>query len=566
MPLNPDLAPDDVEGAKKCARELSERAQRDGAVALETTETVAEYVEIWLQSRALTNTTVSTDRGRLTKHVLPVLGSLDVLAVSRDDLDDLVEHLGQKLNRKTAQNTWALVKTMFGDMQNATRASKLRRREDNPAARVKPPPRGIVKAKGFLYPSEVTQLLACDAVPLELRRFVALSIYLYARAGEVNALTWDDVDLVHGTVLIHSSANRDTGKASSTKTEQSRRFAIRRALMPLLRVLHAESGGRGRLSSVRSTDRKLTPKLRDALKTAGITRADLFASDASRKQITFHDARATGITWAAIRNDPHLTIMERAGHAGFATTMKYIRQASNLRPGLGEPFPPLAAALLGEQESHAEVSVGVSVESRNPGMKARKACAKRWRRRGIEPDLVSPGSRASFRGRVSGYFLSGSLTACMRGTVARECASCMGGALRGGKGGGGFFDSAFVAATGGTGGVTASSFFGSRTAFMRGVVGRVSNVAPAAGLPHLPATGATSGGAVAAGGGGGGGRVGADDSRSSSSAISIGASTRAASTFFKKSPSLALSRWICRWYVPSSILRHVRIQYVWYVL
>jgi hypothetical protein len=76
-----------------------------------------------------------------------------------------------------------------------------------------------------------------------------------------------------------------------------------------------------------------------------VKRAELFRSDAQHKQITFHDLRATGITWAAVRGDDPLRIKQRAGHLGFSTTEIYIREAENLREGFGAVFPALTPLL-----------------------------------------------------------------------------------------------------------------------------------------------------------------------------------------------------------------------------
>jgi hypothetical protein len=75
------------------------------------------------------------------------------------------------------------------------------------------------------------------------------------------------------------------------------------------------------------------------------SRAELFKTDATRKAITFHDLRATGITWMAIRGDEPLRIMQRTGHDDFDTTQRYIREAEAVREGLGEVFPPLTTLL-----------------------------------------------------------------------------------------------------------------------------------------------------------------------------------------------------------------------------
>ena len=83
-----------------------------------------------------------------------------------------------------------------------------------------------------------------------------------------------------------------------------------------------------------------------SLEEANVERAELFADDATRKNITYYDLRATGITWRVVRGDNPLEIMMEAGHADFKTTQVYIRTAEAMRRGFGEPFPVLPHCLL----------------------------------------------------------------------------------------------------------------------------------------------------------------------------------------------------------------------------
>jgi hypothetical protein len=83
------------------------------------------------------------------------------------------------------------------------------------------------------------------------------------------------------------------------------------------------------------------------LRRGGVERPDLFVSDKTRKAITFHDLRATGVTWMAARGDDPLRIMQRAGHEDFETTKIYLREAENLSGGFGVVFPALPERLLG---------------------------------------------------------------------------------------------------------------------------------------------------------------------------------------------------------------------------
>jgi integrase len=234
--------PDD---ARALAPILAQRA-RD-AVDDEAGITVSEYAERWhewRESRGLG--CVENDRGVLARHVLPTVGALEMAAVTRDDLKRLVSLLDATVKRgftvdenekrrpfgwKTAMNAWAVVRALFRDARGAKRVD-LCVREDNPAEGVAGPDTGPRKAKVYLWPSEFGALVSCDRVPHAWRRMFAITTYLYARAGEVNALQWEDLDLDRGVVHIHHSVDRNSGAVKSTKTREARRVPIEPELMP----------------------------------------------------------------------------------------------------------------------------------------------------------------------------------------------------------------------------------------------------------------------------------------------------------------------------------------------
>lgn len=326
-------------------------------------ETVAQWMKRWLDHREARGlTSVKGDRGRLTKHVLPCLGAKPMGKVSRTDLEALVSTLDTKIRDgetawKSATNVWGLVTKMFDDAAHS-KSLDLRVRADDPTEGVRGPDRGAKKAKVYLYPSEVLAVLTCERVPSRWRRLFALSVYLYLRAGELRSLTWGDVDLEHGTVHVHRGFDRMRSKAKATKGNAARRFPVEPELLPLLRALHTESGGVGAVVKMPHMQ-ILAVRLRKYLEWAGVTRADLFASDATRKHMTFHDLRATGITWMAIRGDEPLRIKQRAGHTDFATTEGYIREAEQLTEGFGAVFPALPAGVICPEFRPANFSRGV---------------------------------------------------------------------------------------------------------------------------------------------------------------------------------------------------------------
>jgi integrase len=315
-------------------------------------ETVEKWTDRWLAAREERGLeSVRDDRSRFRTHLLSVIGAERMATVPSAKLEDVRDALDEKVRRneiawKTAQHVWAVVRGMFRDAR-ASKRRELRVREDNPCLGIAPPDRGAPKAKQYLFPSEFDRLARCGEIPVFTRRVITLATYLFLRASELEALGWDDIDFAHGTVHVHRSLKRYTRIDKSTKSGGTRRFTIEPALMPLLRTMAHETGGKGRVLADAQIDKySLSRVLRTSLALAGIEREELFGNDPTRKWITFHDLRATGITWMAVRGDDPLKIKQRAGHAHLSTTEKYIRVAEELRPGFGAVFPPLPKALV----------------------------------------------------------------------------------------------------------------------------------------------------------------------------------------------------------------------------
>ena len=361
--------------AREKAAFWSEEARRRGITRPRTegtqvAGTVSAFFELFAndrESRGLTS--VRDDRSRFAKHVKPLLGDQPMATVGRAEIESLVRELDGKvrsggLSWKTAQNAWVLVTKMFSEAVRS-KVPALRVRHDNPCADVSPPDRGTRKSKVYLYPSELETFLACPDVPLRWRRMVAVSVYLGLRAGELDALEWGDLDLEHGIVHVHRALDRSRpGEVKTTKTGTSRRFRIEPTLLPLLKAMRAEGTSERVFPPLKLTGR--SEKLRVFLRRAKVGRAELYASDVSRKPVGWHDLRASCATWLAVRGEEPLKIMQRLGHRNFNTTMLYVREAEQLRAGFGEPFGALPESLLGSGISITE-SITEDLSVRNPG-------------------------------------------------------------------------------------------------------------------------------------------------------------------------------------------------------
>jgi integrase len=373
-------------GSKAHAARLASSTTAEG-------ETVAEYAARWLADRERRGlASVGTDRSRLKAHVYPLLEERAMRSLTREDVERVVERLDAeviagKLSWKTAGNVWALLAKMFDDARNA-KTSALRVLDSNPAADVRGPDRGARKSRAYLYPSEFLAFVNEPAVPLAWRRLLALAVYTYTRAGELAALEWSDVDFEHAILHVHRALDRTKpGRTKATKTGVARRIPIEPALLPLMKAMHEESGGTGRLLPGLPDIDNLSASLRRYLRRAGLTRPELLEGDATRKAITFHDLRATGCTWMAVRGDEPLRIMQRAGHTDFKTTQLYVREAENLRTAIGAPFPPLPASIVrpvvgsDEDEEREGIVRGIVLS----GRKRSKTSEKLVRRGGLEP-------------------------------------------------------------------------------------------------------------------------------------------------------------------------------------
>jgi integrase len=198
--------------------------------------TVAELCDLYLADaeagRLLTRrgaskkeSTLATDRGRIERHIKPLLGALKVAAATRDDIDGFLHDVaGGKTTariktgnprgvanvtggRGTASRTTGLLGAIF------TYAVRARMRPDNPVhgvTRFADGRRerrlsdgefaalgaGLVKAEGEIWPSAISAA-----------RFLALTGW---RRGEVLGLEWTALDLERRTATL---ADTKTGRS-----------------------------------------------------------------------------------------------------------------------------------------------------------------------------------------------------------------------------------------------------------------------------------------------------------------------------------------------------------------
>lgn len=399
--LDPNILEHEEERARVCAVETAAYYRANPHVGDGIQETVEEYSKRWLADREGRVNSIRDDRGRLKQHVLPILGHLDVRAFNRDDVERFRDALDRNIasgftidaankrrtfSWKTAANCWTVVTSMCDEMVNAKKR-ELRIRKDNPCRDVRAPERGGDKAKQFLYPSEFLQFVSCEDVPVRWRRAVAVATYTYTRDGELRCMRWQDgdVDLEHGVLSITRAYNRRTKRIKETKTGETRRFAIEPTLLPLLEAMHEEKCHEGPVVMLAS-ERAMARNLRRWLWKAGVRRPELHTGSPTRKPLTWHDLRATGITWMAVRGDDPLKIKQRAGHSTFSTTEIYIREAEAVREGFGDVFPPLPGCLVDPSGGSASVRLRPNLDDESSLKQGVSSGVDGTRTRGLRRD------------------------------------------------------------------------------------------------------------------------------------------------------------------------------------
>ncbi len=356
----PGIGPKEEPRAKLIGAAMARRAVKTGMVPTMRAETVNEYNDRWSDWRVERGLSAANEsRRNICNHFSPKYGTLPVEAITKANLEDFVSDLDRRVREgemawKMAANVWSSVSAMFRDATNA-KDRTLRIVEANPALGVAPPDEGDEVEKQFLYPNEFLQLVACEQVPLERAELYTYAVYTVSRAGEIVPNEWDDLDLDHGVINFYEAVDRvrEPTKVKGTKTKVARRVTIEDNLFPVLVAKRKRTGGAGPLFDWNTLPRAdgeygLAGTFKKDLVRAGVTRSELHTRTRTQRPIRFHDLRATGITWMAIRGDDAAKIHRRAGHKSFQTTLGYIRMAEVLQEAnFGDVFPELPKRLTG---------------------------------------------------------------------------------------------------------------------------------------------------------------------------------------------------------------------------
>ena len=292
--------------------------------------------------------TLVTDRGRIERHIKPLLGRHAVAAVTREDVERFMHDVAEgktatkakgakkrgfarvRGGRGTASRTVGLLGAIF------TYAVKHRMREGNPVVGVMRFADGVrerrlsdeeYKALGMaLRNAEAANIWPAA---IGAARFLVLTGW---RLGEVLDLRWDQVDLIRRVALLPDS-----------KTGRSPRALSRAACAVLKDLTH--SGNRAFPATRGDGPMSGFPKLWKKIAKLGKLPAD----------VTAHVFRHSFSSLAADLGYSEVTIGTLVGHKGHTVTSKYIHAADAVLLAAADAVASRTAELTGDPRPEAQV-------------------------------------------------------------------------------------------------------------------------------------------------------------------------------------------------------------------
>jgi integrase len=279
-------------------------AQKDATEAAERAKspTVAWWATRWLGSVRLRvrPATLRAYRWAIDLHVVPTIGDRLLVDLRPADIETVLARL---VDGGMSPSTAALVRrVLVVCLGDAERDGRIPRNVAS-AARA---PRVEPVERHRLTPTEVRHVLSLAAEDPQTDVLVALAIGTGARAGELCALDWSDVDLDAGTVTIRGTVGR-TGIIGPPKSRRGRRIVALPAFT--LAALRRELDRRPGVGPVlvgpgghRLTDQRAGDRWRDLRERAGLD------------GVRFHDLRGTAATLALSAGVTPTEVARSLGH------------------------------------------------------------------------------------------------------------------------------------------------------------------------------------------------------------------------------------------------------------
>lgn len=331
-----------VEGNKRDAeRRLREiiTSLDQGLYVAPSKTTTGEYLMQWAETYAALRPsprTAESYRAQLSGHIIPAIGHIALLSLQPEDLERYyVQALKQ--GRKDGKGGLSARTVLYHHriiseaLQHAVIKNKLAR---NPAKLAQPPKPNRVK---------ITTLTRDDALRfLEAARqseyfpLFAVALGSGARLGELLALTWRNVDLEQGIIVIDATLYREgaTWARKPTKSDRVRHVDLPPQVVGFLGEYRRDTAAvLGQIGAeLTPDDFVFTSSTGKPLNRHNVTRAlGRVLGIAGLSHIRFHDLRHTHASLLLQNGESPKTVQERLGHASAAFTLDVY---GHIQPGM----------------------------------------------------------------------------------------------------------------------------------------------------------------------------------------------------------------------------------------
>jgi len=366
-PWTPDTAREEAK------RLLGDVARGDDPAAAKSArrraETVADLCEQYFADasagRLLTRrkeakkpSTLATDKGRIDRHIVPLMGRLAVAAVTREDVEGFMHAVadGKTAGRTKSAKKHGLAR-VTGGKGTASRtvgllgaifsyAVRRRMRADNPAAGVERYADGrrlrrLADAEYGVLAAALAKGAEAQIWPpaLAAARFLAYSGW---RSGEALALTWADVDLPRRTATFESKTGR------TVRALSHRACDVLAGMTNVGGFVFPGSQGEGRMMTG-------FPKF-----WARIAKLGSLSDD-----VTPHVLRHSFASLASDLGYSEPTIATLVGHKGRSMTSRYVHSADGVLLAAADKIADRITELMGIAREDAKV-VSISRRSVRP--------------------------------------------------------------------------------------------------------------------------------------------------------------------------------------------------------
>jgi integrase len=283
-----------------------------GKVEEKVVPTLAEFETEFISNYAEANNKLSevqTKKSVFKHHLVPAFGTKQLDQIGAREIETFKSlKLRQGKSAKTVNNMLTILRKMLSVAQEWGTIPFV------PKVKwLKVPPNKF----DFLTFEEADRLMA--AADGEWRTMITLALKTGLRLGELLALSWDDVDLVAGRLVV--SRNLSRGKITTPKNGKTREIPLGDdVLASLKRHRHL----RGDIVFCQSNGRMLTKgEMRHPLKRA--------CKRAGLRHVGWHVLRHTFASHLVMRNAPIKAVQELMGHSTVTMTERYAHLSPDVR-------------------------------------------------------------------------------------------------------------------------------------------------------------------------------------------------------------------------------------------